>query len=308
MKIAYFTFSLMLIVIQNAFGQIGDLKGPYPFDADALQYLSYNLMQNDSIAPVYAGNGFQYIDTYSKMPAVRQKFEMAYPFAGNFGLVKVNGKYGIIDRKGMFVVPPDFPRFQLFHDINYGISFDQSHYFSFEKGKLLKEPELTCGEPATPYFCYYKRGAKFGLIYKADTVKKPVFDSVLTISDKVAIVQKRGKIGAVDKTGKVLLKFNYQAYAGPGGYFPGFIFALKKDGAWYYYVRQKKAFESKLQPAYTGGILLVKINDRYNYLNIAGKLMLSSNYKWIAQNGALAESEDNKIVFLLKAGKELVYY
>src|ERR1700722_19027614 len=102
MKIAYFTFSLMLIVIQNAFGQIGDLKGPYPFDADALQYLSYNLMQNDSIAPVYAGNGFQYIDTYSKMPAVRQKFEMAYPFAGNFGLVKVNGKYGIIDRKGMF--------------------------------------------------------------------------------------------------------------------------------------------------------------------------------------------------------------
>jgi hypothetical protein len=305
------TISFILILISitsNCFSQNNALKTSYPFDLETLKKLSDNLLQNDSVAPVYLSGGFTYINTKSKLPVIEGKFEEAYPFEGDFGLIKVHGKYGIVNRNGDFVVKPTFPRFQLFWVVNYGISFDENNYFSFSQGKLIKVPEILCAEPVSPQLYYYKQGQKFGLIFKADTIKKPVFDSVYANTDRIAIVSQSGKIFIVDYTGKVLLKLNYKSYVGPTGYNSTLTFALKQKDTWHYFSGNKKLFENKFQPALSGGVFLVSIDKRYNYLDGEGNLLLSKNYKWISNNGVIAINENDNIVFLLKGKKELTYY
>jgi hypothetical protein len=85
-------------------------------------------------------------------------------------------------------------------------------------------------------------------------------------------------------------------------------FAVKKRDTWHYYDGNIKLFESKFQPALSGGLFLVCINGLYNYLDDKGNLVLSKNYKWISNNGKIAITEKDNVVFLLKGKKELTYY
>ena len=303
-----FLILVFLSLISNGYSQNNEAKVPYPFNMETLEKLSQNLLRNDSVAPVYLAGGFTYINTYSKLPVFQGKFEEAYPFEGNFGLMKANGKYGIVNLQGNMDVKPTFPQFQLFWVVNYGIRFDEKNYFSFSQGKLIEEPEIICAEPVGPLLYGYKLGKKFGLIFKADTITKPVFDSVYASTNIIAIVSQSGKIGIADYTGKILLKFNYSEYAGPTGNNLKLIFALKQSDKWHYFNEDKKLFENKFQPALHGGVLLVSIGKRYNYLDEKGNLALSKNYKWISSNGTLALNENDHIVFLLKGKRELIYY
>jgi hypothetical protein len=207
-------FSILLLtsITGKCFSQNDVLKTSYPFNLQALEKLSYDLLQNENIAPVYLAGGFTYVNTRTKLPAIKRKFEEAYPFYGNFGLVKVDGKYGIINRNGNFLVKPTFPQFRLIWDVNYGISFDINKYFSFRQGKLIKEPEIVCVEPVSPQLKYYQEEKRFGLMFRADTINKAIFDSVYTVLDRIAIVNKSGNIGVVDYTGKILLSLDYEKY------------------------------------------------------------------------------------------------
>ena len=301
-------FLILISVTGNCYSQNNALKASYPFDLETLKKLSDNRLQNDSVAPVYLAGGFTYINTKSKLPVIEETFEEAYPFVRDFGLVKVDGKYGIINRHGDFVVKPTFPQFQLVWNVNYGVWLDVDRYFSFIQGKLINEPEILCAEPASPQLYCYKQGKKFGLIFKKDTIKKPIFDSVYAITNRIAIVSLSGKIGIIDHTGKFLNKLNYDSYAGPTGYNSTLKFALKQKDTWHYFNENKKLFESKFQPTLSDGVFLVRVDKRYNYLDDEGNLALSKNYKWISDYGDIAINENDNIVFLFKGKKVLTYY
>jgi len=259
MKIILLIPGLCVLLCGHSLGQLSNIKRQYPFEVATLEHLANNLGQNDTIAPVFSDGGFVYMNTYTMKPAIQQKFEVAYPFYENFGLVKVEGKYGVINRKGTFIVKPSFPGFELRYDDDFGIMFDQGHYFWFSNGEMLpKKPIPGCGEPLIPQFTYFRKGTKFGLSYRGDTIKKAVFDSVIAIGYKVAVVEKAGKIGAIDYEGKTVLGFHYRKYAGVPGDALG-AFALEENGIWYYYRDSTLLFKSKLESAFTGGLLLVKI-------------------------------------------------
>ena len=132
-------------------GQINYDAKAYPVDLFALEHLTYGLLENDSVAPVHYPDGFRYINIHSDKPVINQVFEVAYPFARNFGLVKLGGKYGVINRDGSLVVKPGFDHFQLFDNLNYGFYFNDENFFSPSRGELIKQPEILCGEPVAPH-------------------------------------------------------------------------------------------------------------------------------------------------------------
>ncbi|WP_342646291.1 hypothetical protein [Mucilaginibacter sp. CSA2-8R] len=78
-------------------------------------------------------------------------FNKHIPFYKGFGVVMLNGRFGVIDRSGNYVVPL---KQRVFAIRPWWIEFISSSfeytYFGFGKGLLGKEPYYDDGEPVTP--------------------------------------------------------------------------------------------------------------------------------------------------------------
>lgn len=300
--------SFLTLFVVNTSAQVPDARS-YPFNFDALDHLSRNLAENDSIIPVYRHGKFVYTNTYSNKPIFKQEFEEAYPFAGRYGLVRLNGKYGIINKQGEYLVKPSYPGFSLFTSVNYGIMFGDSSFFSFSQGKMLKEPEILCAEPVGPQMWGVKHGNKYALEYRDKGRSEPIYDSVLALSYNFAIVQKSGKIGIVNASGKTTLPFEYDGYMGLSGFEYAFPYALKKGGTWYYFDGYKMLFNSTVRATRLNStVFIFKKDTLYNYLDDHGVVALHHDYKWISDNGYMAINKKDELVLFNRRKNEFTYF
>jgi len=60
----------------------------------------------ENLVPKKSFWGKYYYANHDGIEIISAEFEEAYPFEGNYACVKQNGRYGLIDAKGNFVVPP----------------------------------------------------------------------------------------------------------------------------------------------------------------------------------------------------------
>lgn len=302
-------------VYTNAQNLPPNLKAPYPFKYRELEEFSRTMNVNDSLKPTYIDGSFVYIYLNKPKQINKSHYEEAYPYQKNHAVVKQNGKYGIIDRQGKFVITPIYTDFYI-PDDQYGVVFQDGSSFSFSSGKQEANifSEVDRWYPQT---YAYKVGEKFGIRVKGNVnnvrIKgeiniKPIYDSVLYTSYKYIIVKYNGKYGIIDTAGNTILPFQYTDFAN-SSYDYLYYFALKKDSYWYYYFNLNQLFKSKYEPIeLRKDKHLFKIQKLYNFFNDSGKVMLSQNYKYISGRGCLAVDKKNKIVFLDHQGKPFVYY
>ncbi len=310
----------------------------YPFDLDVLNEFSYEIAKNDNIIPIAQDNKFCYIDANTKEKITDKLFDEAYPFKGKYALVKENGKYGIINRRGAYLIKPIYSEFQsndakLYADED-GLVFDnQYQYFSFSSGKFVPEGMDVDveGKPVQPKLWPFKEGKKYGFIIDGDKIAvakdanatesgienkkvKPQFDSILCLCSNYAVLKKGKKIGIINKSGQIYLKFEFLDYVGNNGKTGDYyqfenMFALKKNNIWYYYNGLKKMFESDKEPiSVNDNVIIFKTDGLYNYMDNSGNVVLKKNYKWIAPSGYVAINEKNELVLFNKNKEEFVYY
>jgi hypothetical protein len=85
-------------------------------------------------------------------------------------------------------------------------------------------------------------------------------------------------------------------------------FALCKGQEWYYYHEAKFLFKNLIKALeYNYNYFMYEQNGLYNYFNDGGEPMLKRNYQWLYGN-SLALSTDDRLVFLLNDGREVLYY
>ena len=134
-----------------------------------------------------------------------------------FRVIK-DGKYGLIDRKGIEIVPCKYGPIGEFYD-NMAIVCDENEdNFGFMdiKGKLV----VPISYDYNPYdynhdfseglACVLKDG-KCGFINtKGDVVIPLMYDGADRFSEGLAPVQKDGKWGFIDETGNVVIPFSYE--------------------------------------------------------------------------------------------------
>lgn len=324
-------FLIILCLSTVVTAQVNISGKTYPFNLDYLAYCSTQVQQNHTVTPVYRNGTFVYLNHRTGQPLFNKKFQEAYPFVRGYGLVKVNGLYGIINTKGVYLIKPLFSEFKLDERVSRDdgpwIVFGDHTVFGFD-GKLSTELPYVENKILMPPFYSIKKGNKVALYSHYGSKRQEFSDKLLLLCDSVlgttyyqAIIMKGGKIGAVDTNGETVVPFDYTAYAANPDSYPGLYgfpssyynympihFALCKGQEWCYYHEAKFLFKSHIKALeYNFNYFRYEQTGLFNYMNSEGEPVLKRNYQWLYGN-SLALTTDNRLVLLLNDGKEVFYY
>ncbi len=212
---------------------------------DVGSFLSYGLSRqttnawrfSQSLAIVKVGNKLGYINKKG-MFVISPQFDEAFTFAGNLlARVKTGNKWGYINTKGIFAVPPQF-----------------SACGGFYEGLAAA-----------------KTKDKWGFINNSGIyIIKPEYDDAGNFSEGLAGVQLGNKCGYIDRTGKIAISsyFDYCEEFHEG-------LALVKAGKYWGFINKTGAFTVRPQFedawGFSGGVSRVYVNSVWGYIDRTGK-------------------------------------
>ena len=292
-----------------------------PFDIETLQSLSY---KKDSIMPKFITDKFYYVNTKTNEKIFDKGFEIAYPFVGRkSAIIKLNGKFGIVDRKGNLLVEPSYNSFQLWHTTfreNF-VAFggNANNVFDLLNGEYVI-PGNGCENPnpeRANVSSFKGKNGKYGIIENQKAIINPIYDSIYLIKFSLIIVKKKKRIGIIDENNVKLLPFNYEdiIISKPHNYTIPNLIGLKNENIWEYYQLENKPkllAKSEFKCRNIGeiiiknGIGIYKNNQKFNVLFYDGSSMLKE-YDWISNDGTIAINEKN-IYILGDDGIPFLYY
>ena len=298
----------------------------FPFDMETLQSLSY---RKDTVMPRFILDKFYYIDTKTNKKIGNNGFEIAYPFVGRkSAIIKMNGKYGAVNKKGKLLVEPLYNSFQLWHtpmrENMVAFNNNAQNVFDLFHGEFVI-PGNGCAEPyveRSTNFSFKGDNGKYG-VFKVDEnqnhkiIIKPIYDSIYLIKFKLIIAKKHNKIGIIDENDNLILPFTYQniVVAKPKYFTIPNLIGLKNETYWEYYQLSNKPIlllKSKYKCQNIGEIIVKKgfgiynENNKYNILFYDGSSM-KNEYDWISNNGTLAIN-GNRVYILGDDGIPFLYY
>lgn len=183
----------------------------------------------DGVAPVMVNGKWGMIDVTGKN-VVEPKYEEMYPFADGLACVMLNGKYGYIDKTGKEVIPLIYDNtVKVFSEGKAWVELKDVRKFVIDK--TGKEVELLVDYQAPPEFLdifWDKPTNSFGLKdKKGNTVVSPKYKIISNIFEGLYMCDLNGKWGFLNAvTGKEAIPFVYD-YAKP---FSGGLALVQKGG------------------------------------------------------------------------------
>lgn len=240
--------------------------------------------------------------------------------------VKVNGKYGFINKKGQIIIEPQFDGVDNFSDGLAGIYVrgeEFSNGFIDETGKLVIQPQFDISGKFSEGFAWvgfdpektaYKLGNltlytsqsshsfnyNIGFIDKMGKfITEPIFSFARDFSEDVAVVRtKDNKFGFIDKSGKFVIeaKFDWANSFSEG---LALVFVSGKYG--FIDKTGKMIIEPQFTKAesFSEGLACVKIGGRVRAPSFGDQIITTTNadtnYAYIDKTG--------KIIFRIEAGE-----
>ena len=204
------------------------------------------------------GDKFGYMDVTGKVviPATYSYESTGYKtiplFRAGYAVLKKDGKYGIVDKKGNTVIP--FEHETLSHFLT------SKNYAAIGKtlsGKIM-----------------------YGLISMQNKVTIPMEYESLTLDSNLVVVRKNGKYGLMDVTGRVLLPNEYTDLA---SYSKDRALRAEKDGKYGFIDLAGNWLFEKSKSVYqlygcSNGMISCKVNNKYGYLDLKGEEVIVTKY------------------------------
>lgn len=239
-----------------------------------------------------SGQLWGYVDGSGKMklPAV---YDYADPFQSNgLAVVSQNGKNGIINTRGQFVVEPRFDSIGMFSEGRAAVSDDKGSYVIDEQGKRVTPPDKVYSY-IQPYSegraLFYQMGqgenAAYGYLDRdgAEVIPPSYLEGNDFAKGKALVKVKNGLYRLIGLNGETLSELPF-AFVGPPS--EGVLAFQETDGGKYGYVNEQGAVA--IAPAFTGaqpfqeGHAVVNTAEDYgsNYglIDTAGKFTIPAGY------------------------------
>lgn len=150
-----------------------------------------------------------YIDMKGKL-FINFQFESAEPFKNGYAIVQYNGKSGLINENGIFVINPQYSQ----------MKFDGDRFLIEQNGKIGwadKDGKILINPQFTKAFAFNNSslapvqfGGSFGFIEKEGRILiNPQFDFALPFNNRIALVRSSGKFGFIDLDGRFVINPQY---------------------------------------------------------------------------------------------------
>ncbi len=138
------------------------------------------------------------------------KYDNAYDFSEGLAIVKLNGKYGFIDKTGKEVIPLKYDNADSFREGLAWVELNGKYSFIDKTGKEVFPLKYDFAFPFTEGLAVVELNGKHGYIDKTGNEVIPLkYDLALPFSEGMARVTLNGKDGFIDKTGKEVIPLKY---------------------------------------------------------------------------------------------------
>lgn len=230
--------------------------------------------------------GFVYIDTTGKI-VIGPQFLFGENFHEGTAEVKMqDGKSGVIDRQGRFIIPPIYDSVMAFsEDVGIGMT-----------AKNGNEPLLSQKPEDVKSFLYDRKGKII-----AEISNLIVLDY---FSEGLALVANEKGWGFIDKTGKIVIEPR-RAYV--LGFSEGLCPVSADKNFGYIDKTGKTVIEPRFQAAFkfSNNLARVVINEKYGFIDKTGKIIIQPQYSYLEdfKDGLAYARQDEFNGYIDKSGK-----
>jgi serine/threonine protein kinase len=241
---------------------------------------------------------------------IQPQFDYASSFSEGLAQVKINDKWGSIDKTGKMIIPPQFDMFFYFSEGLAEVYINKKDGYIDKTGKMIISPQFYLADSFSEGLAAVYINDKWGYIDKTGKmIISPQFDNRSHFSEGLAGVTINKKDGYIDKTGKMIIPPQFDsAYDFSEG------LALVKINNKYSYI--DKTGKMIIQPQefhqfiidFSEGLAALDINKKYGYIDKTGKMIIPPQFDSADYfSEGLARVEINKKYgYIDKTGKMII--
>ena len=208
-ELNFFTQNLVVFSEDDYFG-LKTVKDQLvlPAKYDNISFLS------NGLAMIIEEDEIGYIDSLGKI-VIEPKFETyancigVGPFLNGFAVAKSNGKMGLIDKSGKFVVKNIYTQLGKNAEL---IAFNKGKLWGYmdPKGKVVLQPKYDWAESFENKLAIVAKEEHQGIISREGKEVLPiVYSEISRIGDDHFLIDKEGKLGLANKDGGLIVPIEY---------------------------------------------------------------------------------------------------
>ncbi|MUG96842.1 Hsp70 family protein [Scytonema sp. UIC 10036] len=222
------------------------------------------------LATVKVNDKWGYIDRTGKF-VIPPQFDYARPFFDGLARVEVNGKYGYIDSTGNFAILPlfDYTDPWSFLDFSEGratVKVNDKWGHIDRTGKFVIPPQFDDADSFSEGLAAVRMNGKYGYIDSTGKfVTQLIFDNVYSFSEELAAVGINGKYGYIDSTGKFVIQPVFDRID---------VYPNRCNGV---------TLSRGLESSFSEGLGRVKMDSKYGYIDSTGKIIISHQFDFASQ-------------------------
>ena len=236
------------------------------------------------------------------------KYDEADFFSEGFAGVKLNGKWGFVDKSGKVVVPIKYDQVSSFYYGLAQVKLDGEFRYIYKLGnKYVPLKYNPTGYFSEGFYEVYLNGKK-GYMDKSGKLAVPIkYDDVEKFKEGLAAVKLNGKWGFIDKSGKEVVPLKYDG----AGFFSEGLAAVELNGK-FGFIDKSGTEVVPLKYDYVDdfreGLARVRLNGRYGYIDMSGNEVVPLKYGYAEDfhEGLAAVELNGKFGFIDKSGTEVV--
>lgn len=261
-----------------------------------------------ALIPYLTADGVYGYTNSQKKLVIKPRFENARPFTNGLAWVKENKKWGLINAAGDWVYPPanEDAKPDPFSGPLTTVIINKQYGMINRQGKLLVPAVYFTfyGSLQDGLYLGYKSGG-WDLINSAGKITGTINKDLTGVfGNGLAPFKEKGKVGYLDKTGKVIIPPQFDF----GRSFSEGLAAVRMGEKWGYINKTGKIIipvEYDWAESFEKGISTVKKGDKYAIINSTGKLVTGFAYDVVYSfyNGIAVAGDGEKYGLINTSGK-----
>ena len=283
------------MVVLTVFLLLTTLMGCKPKVVGCVDINTCNIFTNGLLA-VEKDSKWGYINTTGK-EKIAFEFERAYAFYNDTAIVRVDGKFQLINSKGKTLLDKAYDA--LSWDVNTGLLWykdDATYGLMKPNGSKLTEPTFDAYRQFSSGVAAVKKGSTWGYINGQGKLEIDyMYEDASSFSNGLAAVRKTGEYGYINIRNKTVIDFQYQDANSFDSYGRAIVTTKSGDDTTYHMINDRnKVILSGERISGFGPLYRFKDGNNWYLYTTSGKKFNTASYNTIwSVNEYLVNVEDD---------------